>query len=345
MRAAPRTPDDRATAPESDGSALAETDAGRVPVPPPAAGRGGRDPGPARRRRRDLAPLWLMAPAGVVLVAITLAPIVFLVFTSFTDYDQRTLFTGAYEGVGLAQYAALLQDGDFWASLVRTVLFTAAMVAGSVVIGMAVSHLLTRLDRGVRFLVTVVLILAWAMPNVASSLVWNWLFQPGYGVVNWLLTQLRVFGDMTQTDWTQSPALAYTVIWLLIVWQAVPFIALTLNAAETQVPGEHQEAARLDGAGELRVYREVTLTFLKPTLLLVTILSIIWDYNVFNQIWLVSRGGPDGATSTLGVFTYQTAFVGFEVGQGAAISVVTTLLLLGLTAVYIRNLLRSGEDL
>jgi len=190
-----------------------------------------------------------------------------------------------------------------------------------------------------------VLICAWAMPNVASSLVWNWLFQPGYGVVNWMLTQLGVFGDLTDVSWAQNPALAYTCIWLLIVWQAVPFIALTLNAAEVQVPRDYQEAARLDGAGELRVYRSITLVFLKPTLLLITILSVIWDYNVFNQIWLISRGGPGDATATLGVFTYVTAFGGFHLGRGAAISVVTTLILLGLTAVYIRSLLQAGEDL
>jgi N,N'-diacetylchitobiose transport system permease protein len=298
-----------------------------------------------RRRRRNLAPLYLLSPAGLVLAAVTLAPIGFLVFTSFTDYDQRTLFTGTYSGVGLAQYSETLASSAFRAALLRTVLFTAAMVAGSVLIGLAVSHLLTRLGRGWRYAVTVVLIVAWAMPNVASSLVWNWLFQPGYGVVNWLLDQVRVFGDTTDLNWAQDPALAYVSIWLLIVWQAVPFLALTLNAAETQVPRDYLEAARLDGAGEFAVYRLVTLNHLRPTLLLVSILSVIWDYNVFNQIWLVSRGGPGDATSTLGVFTYKTAFVGFHIGHGAAISVVTTVLLLGLTAVYIRSLLKSGEDL
>ncbi|BCJ48481.1 sugar ABC transporter permease [Actinoplanes ianthinogenes] len=309
---------------------------------PPAASA---PPGPGSRRRRTRAPLWLLSPAGLVLAVVTLAPIGFLLFTSFTDYNQRTLFTGTYHYVGIDQYTELLADSAFWMSLVRTVLFTAAMVAGSVLIGMGVSHLLTRLGRAMRYAVTVVLIVAWAMPNVASSLVWNWLFQPGYGVVNWFLDQLRVFGDTTDLNWAQDPARAYASIWLLIVWQAVPFIALTVNAAETQVPQEYKEAARLDGATELAVYRIVTLNHIRPTLLLVTILSVIWDYNVFNQIWLISRGGPGDATSTLGVYTYKTAFVGFHIGQGAAISVVTTLLLLGLTAVYIRRLLRSGEDL
>lgn len=302
-------------------------------------------PGRSRGGRVAVAPLLLLSPAGLVLIAVTVAPIAFLVWTSFTDYDQRTLFTGAYSIVGVRQYTTLLTDSAFWASVLRTVVFTAAMVAGSLVIGMGVSHLLTRLGRWWRYVTSVVLILAWAMPNVASSLVWVWLFQPGYGVVNWLLAQLRVLGDTTNLDWANSTWLAYTSIWMLIVWQAVPFIALTLHAAETQVPPEVQESARLDGAGEWRIYRSLTLVFLRPTLLLVTILSLIWDFNVFNQIWLVSRGGPGDSTSTLGVFTYKEAFIGFRIGQGAAVSVVTTVLLLALTAVYVRNLLRSGEDL
>ena len=299
----------------------------------------------SRRRRRDLTPLWLLSPAGLVLVVVTLVPIGYLVFTSFTNYNKRTLFTGEYANVGLQQYSDLLASADFWAALMRTLVFTAAMVAGSVVVGMGVSHLLTRLAGGWRYLVTIVLITAWAMPNVASSLVWNWLFQPGYGVVNWLLDKVGIFGDTLSLDWTQNATRAYIAIWLLIVWQAVPFIALTLNAAETQVPAEYVEAARLDGAGEFMIYRLITLKWIRPTLLLVSILSVIWDYNVFNQIWLISRGGPGNETSTLGIYTYKTAFVGFHVGQGAAISVVTTLLLLALTAVYIRRLLKSGEDL
>ena len=295
--------------------------------------------------RSGWAPLLLLSPAGIVILVLTIAPIAFLAFTSFTDYDQRTLFTGVYDVVGLQQYSEAFHDHDFWMALVRTVLFTAAMVLGTIVIGMGVSQLLGKMSTVMRYVVTVVLIFAWAMPNVASSMVWGWLFQPGYGIGNWLLTQTHLFGDVTSTNWADRPFLAYACIWMLIVWQAVPFIALTLNAAQTQVDPAYYEAARLDGASEWRVYWTITLQFLRPTLMLVTILSIIWDFNVFNQIWLISKGGPDGATSTLGVYTYKEAFVGFEIGNGAAISIVTTVILMAITALYIRNLVRAGEDL
>lgn len=295
--------------------------------------------------RRGLAPLWLLSPAGIIIIALVLVPIGFLVVTSFTDFDQRSLYTGQVDWAGFSQYAKIFVSVDFWWALIRTVAFTAAMVAGSVFIGMAVAQLMTRLVSGLRYVVTLVLILAWAMPNVASSQVWKWLFEPGYGVVNWLLTQLHIFGDLTNVNWAQDANLAFACIWLLIVWQAVPFIALTLYAAQTQVGPEYMEAARLDGAGEWRVYWSVVVPFLRPTLMLMTILSIIWDFNVFNQIWLVSQGGPNDATNTLGVYTYTSAFVSFNVGGGAAIAIVTTILLMIFTGFYIRALLRSGEDL
>lgn len=304
-----------------------------------------RRPPAARVRRRNFVPLWLLSPAGIIILVLTIAPIGFLAFSSFTDFNQRSLFTGEFAGVGFDQYRRTFTDPAFWRSALLTILFTAAMVFASLALGMAVAQLLGRVATPVKHVITVVLILAWAMPNVASSVVWKWLFQPGYGVVNWILTQLHVFGDMTYTNWSAVPFLAFLSIWLLIVWQAVPFLALTLYAAQTQIPADYLEAARLDGASEWRAYWSIVVQALKPTLLLVTVLSVIWDFNVFNQIWLVTQGGPDNATATLGIWTYVTAFVGFNIAEGAAISVVTTLFLMGLTALYIRNLVRSGEDL
>lgn len=296
------------------------------------------------KKRNGHVPAILLTPAGIVILALIGVPIVYLVSTSFTDYDKVTLFTGVYHFVGLDQYKAVLTDRDFWAALVRTVLFTGAMVLGSVAIGMAVSQLMLRLGPVMRYVVTVALILAWAMPNVASSKVWVWLFQPGYGVVNWLISQLKVFGDQTQSDFSNNYWGSFTIILLLIIWQAVPFIALTLYAAQTQIDASLFEAARIDGANEWRIYFSITLPFLRPTLGLMTILSIIWDFNVINQIILVAGVQVRKAISTLGVWSYDTAFSSFEVGAGAAIATVTTVILLGITAIYIRSLLRSGEE-
>ena len=311
-----------------------------------APGRGRRSRTPRRYSRQSrFAPLWLLSPAGIVIIALIVAPIIFLIYTSFTDFNQRTLFTGEVNGVGVQQYIDTFTSPQFWSSTVLTIGFTVTLVVGSMVIGVGVAELLTRLGTVMRYVVTIVLIFAWGMPNVASTQVWNWLFQPGYGVINWMLTQLHVFGDLTNLSWANNTFLALFNIWMLVVWQAVPFIALTTYAAQTQIDSSLVEAARIDGAGDLRIYFSVVLNYLKPTLLLIMVLSIIWDFNVFNQIWLVTQGGPDNSTATLGIWTYLTAFNTFKIGFGAAISVITTIMLLVLSGFYIRSLLRSGEDL
>lgn len=300
---------------------------------------------PAHSFRSRTAPIWLLSPAGLVIAALILAPIAFLVYTSFTDYNQRTLFTGEYSGTGLQQYTTTIIDPQFWHSLVLTILFTAAMVLGSVIIGAGVAQMMTKVGSILRYALVVVLIFAWAMPTVASSQVWDFLFTPSYGVVNWLLDQLGIFGDTSNLAWTNSALLGLTCIWLLVVWQAVPFIALTTYAAQSQIDKSYLEAARIDGASETRIYFGIILSMLRPTLLLIVVLSIIWDFNVFNQIWLVTQGGPNNGTATLGIWTYLKAFNNFQIGTGAAISVITTIILLIVTGFYIRSLLKAGEEL
>ncbi|WP_439379207.1 carbohydrate ABC transporter permease [Amycolatopsis lexingtonensis] len=298
----------------------------------------------APRRRRSLLPYGLLLPAAALLGLVLGYPLLRLVVISLQEYGLRSLFTGTTGFAGWDNYAEVLGDGQLLPVLARSVGFCAALVLGTLVIGFAVALMLRRLGRGMRTAVTMCLIAAWALPNVASTLVWQWLFQPGYGVVNWLLTQVG-FGDLTQHDWTTSPASAFTLVWLLVVWQSVPFVALTLYAGLSQIPQSYYEAAALDGAGPWRAHRTITFPFLQPIFGLVTILSIIWDFTVFNQIWILTQGGPDGGTTTLGIWTFTRAFSRNDFGQGAAIAVVSVALLVGLTAVYVRRLVRSGEEL
>ena len=295
-------------------------------------------------RRRSLLPYGLLLPAAVLLGLVLGYPLLRLVVISTQRYGLRSLFTGTTTFAGWDNYAAVLGDDQLLPVLARSVGFCVALVTGTLVIGFGVAILLGRLGKGMRTAVTLCLIAAWALPNVASTLVWQWLFQPGYGVVNWLLTQVG-FGDLTQHDWTTSPASAFTLVWLLVVWQSVPFVALTLYAGLSQIPRSYYEAAALDGAGPWRVHRTITFPFLHPVLGVVTILSVIWDFTVFNQIWILTQGGPNEGTTTLGIWTFTRAFSHNDFGQGAAIAVVSVLLLVGMTAVYVRRLVRSGEDL
>ena len=309
-----------------------------APGPAPAAAR-------RRGRRRDRAtPYLLLAPALLVLGLVLGYPLVRLLAISMQDYGLRALFTGSAPWIGFANYAKVFTGGEFTAVLVRTLVFCAALVAGTLLIGMFVALLLGSLGRRMRAAVTLCLICAWAVPNIAATLVWQWLFQPGYGVINWLLTQLGIFGDLTQHEWFANSFSAFCVVWLLVVWQSVPFVALTLRAGLSQIPRSYYETAALAGAGAWTSFRVVTLQFLRPILLLVTILSVVWDFNVFNQIWILTQGGPDGGTTTLGIWSFTQAFSSQSYGQGAAIAVVSVAMLLVLTAYYVRRLVQAGEQ-
>ena len=297
----------------------------------------------AAKRRFSPAPVVLLAPAGVVLAAVLGYPLVRLLVNSFQDYGLRALFTGTTEWIGFANYTAIVEDREFGPVLLRTGVFTLSLVVGCLAIGMLMAQMMTRLGKRLRMTLNVLLILAWALPTVSSTLVWQWLFQPVYGVVNWVLTQVGWFGDLTSHRWTGTAGGAFAIVWLLITWQSVPFVALTLYAGQTQIPTEYYEAAQLDGASGWRTWWSITLPFLRPMVYLVTILQVIWHFNTFNQLWILTQGGPDGGTTTLSIWAFQRAFASNSFGQGSAIAVVTAILLMIITGFYVRRLIRQGE--
>jgi N,N'-diacetylchitobiose transport system permease protein len=229
--------------------------------------------------------------------------------------------------------------------ILRTLVFTFGLCVACMVVGMAMAQLMTRVGGPTRMVLSFILILAWALPTVSSTLVWQWLFQPLYGVFNWIITQLGWFGDYTEHSWTSEPLQAFSIVFILIVWQSVPFVALTLYAGQSQIAPEYYEAAMLDGAGAWYIYRTVTLPFLRPVLYLTAILQVIWHFNTFNQLWILTQGGPNGKTTTLSIWSFQKAFASNSFGQGSAIAVVTALMLMVITFFYIRRLVRSGESL
>lgn len=310
-------------------------------------------PGPAAnssRRGRSTdgirpTPFILLLPTVVVLGIVLVYPLVQLVVNSFQDFGLKSIFLGKTAWIGADNYLAVLSDPELVPVLVRTALFTLTTVTLIVLTGMVISQLMMRLGRIMKTTLSIVLIIAWAVPTVSSTLLWQWLYQPSYGVMNWLLTQLRIFGDLTMYSWTAEPVAAFALVILLITWQSVPFVALTLHAGQQQIPQDYYEAAAMDGAGPWRMYHMITIPFLRPILYLVTILSIIWHFNQFNQIWILTQGGPANGTTTLGIWAFRTAFAANSFGEGSAIAIITGVLLLILTAFYVRRLLRSGEQL
>jgi len=172
--------------------------------------------------------------------------------------------------------------------------------------------------------------------------VWQWMVDFEFGVLNWTLTQLHL-GDFIHHNWFDNPLTGFAVITAVVVWGAIPFVAITVYAGLTQVPKELVEAAAIDGANPWRVFRDVTVPLLKPIFLILVSLSIIWDFQVFNQVWIMLENRPSPDYYLLSVFAFVSSFRVSQYGLGAAISVVMVLLMLSVSFVYVRQMIRISE--
>lgn len=296
------------------------------------------------RRRRDFTPLFLLIPAGVVLLALTAWPLIQLVVTSFLEFGRAQIFGAAPAFVGLDNYVDVLTDAEFWQVLGRSVAFCLVNVLLTMLLGIAIGVLMTKLGRGFKLLVSVGLLLAWAMPPVTASVVWGWIFDTDRGVVNYLLTQITGI-DFQGHSWLIDPLSFFFVATIIVTWQAIPFVAFTVFAGLTQVPAEVLEAAEIDGATGWQRFRMIVLPYLRGVLVILLILQIIWDMRVFSQIYaLQTVGGIAAETNTIGVYIFKVSIGTGDLGAGGAISVLLVILMLGLSGYYIRSLLKQEES-
>lgn len=307
-------------------------------------------PGPPPRPRRPASakggattPWLLLAPCLLILAGVMGYPLIRLVTLSFQKFGQSQLWGFQDpESVGFANFSKVLSDSDFWQVVLRTVGFTAGAVVFTMVLGMLIALLLQRVSGWVKTLINIALVASWGMPVIVATTVFKWLFDADYGILNALISKLPGV-DLIGHNWFASGPQGLAVIMLLVVWGAVPFVVITLSAGLTQVPAELEEAARLDGAGSWGVFRYVTLPVLKPVIVMLTTLSVIWDMGVFPQVFVMRNGHPEAQFQLLTTYSYDRAFVVNDYAQGSAIALITVVLLLGVVAVYMRQMLKIGE--
>jgi N,N'-diacetylchitobiose transport system permease protein len=315
------------------------TDFGAVSAGPAAT------PAPPLRRvraGRALAPYGLLLPAGIVIGGILGYPLYLLVSLSFQHYGLFQLIQHKGEWIGLDNYRTIVHDHEFWTVLLRTLLFTAACVTGTMVLGTLVALLLVRVSRVVRWLLTMALVLAWAMPVPVAANIWYWMVDYEFGVANWFLSALG-FGGFRHHDWFVNPWQGWGVIVTLIVWGAIPFVAITLYAGLSQVPQELLQAAAIDGARPWRVFKDITVPMLKPILVILTSLSVIWDFQVFTQVWILRDERPTSDYFLTGIYAFEQSFDVSQYGYGSAIALAMVAIMLVVTFVYIRQMVRIGE--
>lgn len=295
---------------------------------------------PDRRRSAASLPYLLITPAVLALCLALGYPLVRQVLLSFQEFGLAQQFGRPPEWVGLANYRELFADAYLWRVTLRTVLFCLANAAITMLLGVGLALVMRSMSTPVRLLAQTGLLLAWAMPVVASLTVWQWLFDTQYGVVNYLLTALG--GDFQGHGWLLKPLSFYFVATVIVVWMSVPFVAFTVYAALTQVADELVEAAEIDGAGRAQRLRHVVLPTIRPVLMVVGLLQVIWDLRVFAQIYILQKaGGSATDTNLLGTYIYRLGIGGGDFGTSAAVAIFMLALTVLLTAPYVRSMIRQ----
>jgi N,N'-diacetylchitobiose transport system permease protein len=319
-------------------------------VEPSTRRRTGPDPGlpqPAlgrkRRRQRQVMPYVLALPTLIVLGALLAYPLVKMIILSVQQLTLRDLFTGETpQFVGFGNYTAILRDGFFWTVVLRTVLVAAICVVASVGGGMLVAQLMRRVSPWVRITMLVAMMLVWAMPQLVATQIFAWLVDTDWGVVNWLIDKVPGV-NFSNHSWWVDPVQGWSVIIALVVWGAVPFVAINFYAGLTQVPKELVEAAVVDGASSWAVFRRITLPIIQPLVVIVTTLSVIWDMGIFTQVYVIRASKPELDYYNLAIYSYQEAFTKSHYSQGSAISIITVLLMIGVMAFYVRQVFKIGD--
>ena len=307
----------------------------------PAAAAAPRAPEP--RRRRLSVPHLLLIPAILILLVGMGYPLVWQGITSLQEFGIQQQFGKPAPFVGLQNYIDLATDPTMWQVVGRSLLFCFITAAMTLVVGVLLAVLMTAVGRAARLTLQVSLLLAWAMPVVAAMTVWIWLFDRRRGVVNYLLDMIPGV-DMNRFSWLSNPLTFFIVASIIVIWMSVPFVAFSVYAGLTQVSDEVLEAAQLDGANGVKRLRYIIMPMIRPVIMIVLLLQLIWDLRVFTQITMLQDAGSKASEfDLLGTYIYKLGAGAQDFGMASAVSIFVLALTLAISWFYVRSLLKEDQ--
>lgn len=289
-------------------------------------------------RRLRLADYLFLLPALLFVAATMLYPVYANLRMSLYDVTVMTFLSGAAPFVGLANYQSLASDPAFRHAVALSLLFTAGSLVFQFTIGFALALFFNRPFPG-NGVLRALLLLAWLLPAVVSGSLFRWMLDGDFGVLNFALLQLGLIDDGRY--WLIDPGTALAGTILANVWVGIPFNMALLLAGLQGIPNVLYEAARVDGASSWQQFRSLTLPLMRPVALSVLLLGLIYTFKVFDLVYVMTKGGPVDATTTLPIYTYKLTFEFFRFGHGATAA---TLLLLALVVVALLYLWASRRE-
>jgi multiple sugar transport system permease protein len=279
-------------------------------------------------RRRERGYFWFLLPCLAFVTIFSLLP---PVLTAYLSLRQLNLSAPRLAGfAGLANYQRMVEDPYFWSALWTTLVLIVGPVSVQMGLGLLLALLLHQ-DQPLLRVGRSLFIAPMVIPPVIAGLIWKVLFIPNLGGINFFLGRL----GLPEPSWLESSFWAVVSVGIVAVWQETPFVMLLLLAALESMPPEPTEAARVDGASPLRVFRHVTLPYLRPALMVALLFRVINSLGIFPVIYIMTRGGPGRATEMLNYYTYTHAFQYLDVGYASALAMALFVLVIVLSLLFL----------
>lgn len=288
-----------------------------------------------RRLGKRILPYAMLSPAVLVTLTIVFLP---MLQTAWMSLHEYVLFRPKeFKFIGFDNFVVALQDEVFWISLKHTIIWIGVTIPGQMLLGLGTALLLNQEFRW-RALARALIIIPWALPSVVIALMWVWIYDSNYGVLNDFMLRLGLVEQAV--PWLADPDLALGAIILTLTWQGFPFFAVMILAGLQSIPKSYYEAASLDGASAWRQFWHITLPGISGVLVTAVLLRTIWVANSFDVIFVMTGGGPGYSTYTLPLYAFIKARTNLDFGYGSALAVLFTFLLMGLVLIYLR---RTGK--
>ncbi|MFS0614441.1 carbohydrate ABC transporter permease [Lederbergia ruris] len=286
-------------------------------------------------------PLYLfMLPTIIFVICFMLYPIFYNVIVSFQDLTIMNLKTGG-SFIGFDNYLEVFRSEKFPIATRNTFIYTISCIILQVFFGYLLA-LFFNMKFPLRNFFRSLFLLAWMTPLVITGNLFTWLLDVDYGVINYLLMNLHIISH--PINWLGQESTALIAVIFTNVWVGIPFNMILILAALQSLPSDVYEAAKMDGANKLQIFAKITMPLLKPTLLVIIMLGIIYTFKVFDIILIMTGGGPVNATQVLPFFGYEQAFINFNFGAGGAIATIILVILMSLSLVYL-YLARKEESI
>lgn len=271
----------------------------------------------------------LVCPVMAILIFTIFFPVVKSAYVSF--FDASLLNINSMTWNDFSNYTEVTRDKEFFSSFILSFKFTFIVVILQLIFGYLLALLLNSKIPGRRLFRSVIM-LPWAIPMVVTSLLWLWIFQADYGILNYILKKLNIIDH--SFPWTGNTTTALLVIIIVAVWRQLPYMTIMILSGMQTIPEDLREAAYIDGGNRYQIETRVVLPFLSHIIKSTTLIAIVDNFKMFPLIWIMTQGGPFKATTTLSVLTYETSFVKMDLGKGATIGVLWTLSLIIFSIVY-----------